>query len=237
MTQLTLIAEEPRSPPSGGNNKPSSLKRQGTFRTNMRQNAAEFDEAEAEDGDYDNGLSFTEFCSLTREREMGEFSDEELRQRFLSLDVTGSGRITKADWLRFSLRDALARSVTKIAAVFKLWDADSSGAIDKVRTRTEPPKPTTQTLPLREAAKGPTAAVAATADSCRPDTLCDHLRKIDEAASDLWEEASALVGLGTAQNQREDEEAPAVAPRPSVLQGFVAPHPQEEVRGAGSART
>ena len=38
MTQLTLIAEEPRSPPSGGNNKPSSLKRQGTFRTNMRQN-------------------------------------------------------------------------------------------------------------------------------------------------------------------------------------------------------
>ena len=87
----------------------------------------------------------------------------------------------------------------------------------------------------REAARGPTAAVAATADSCRPDTLCDHLRKIDEAASDLWEEASALVGLGTAQNQREDEEAPAVAPRPSVLQGFVAPHPQEEVRGAGSA--
>jgi len=80
----------------------------------------------------------------------------------------------------------------------------------------------------REAARGPIA-------SCRPDTLCDHLRKIDEAASGLWEEASALVGLGTAQNQREDEEAPAVRPRPSVLQGSVAPHPQEEVRGAGSA--
>ena len=90
-------------------------------------------------------------------------------------------------------------------------------------------------LPPISPPRGGSAAQPVASFECRPDTLCDHLRKIDEAASDLWEEASALVGLGTAQNQREDEEAPAVAPRPSVLQGFVAPHPQEEVRGAGSA--
>ena len=110
--------------------KPAELRKSGTFRTNMRQNAAEYDEAEAEDGDFANGLSFTEFCQLTREREMGEFTVEELRERFLALDVQGTGRISKADWLRFSLRDALARSVTKMAEIFKQWDHDGSGMVD-----------------------------------------------------------------------------------------------------------
>ena len=86
-----------------------SLKRQMAFRTNMRLNAMEYDEIEAADGVYDNGLDFTEFSRLTREREVHDFTEEELRQRFLKLDVTGSGRIEKHEWLRFSLRDSLAR--------------------------------------------------------------------------------------------------------------------------------
>ena len=58
----------------------------------MRQNAMEFDEAE---GPQHEGLSFRDFCELTREREDGEFTDEELRARFLALDVHGHGRIAK----------------------------------------------------------------------------------------------------------------------------------------------
>jgi hypothetical protein len=56
---------------------PAKFHRQGTFRTNMRQNAMEFDEAEVEDGIDDNGLDFAEFCRLTMEREDGEFTEEE----------------------------------------------------------------------------------------------------------------------------------------------------------------
>ena len=44
------------------------MKRQNTFRTHMRLNAMEYDEAEGADGIYDNGLDFTEFSRLTRER-------------------------------------------------------------------------------------------------------------------------------------------------------------------------
>ena len=45
-----------------------------------------------------------EVRGLTREREVGDFTEEELRERFRKLDVTGSGRIEKHEWLRFSLR-------------------------------------------------------------------------------------------------------------------------------------
>ena len=111
------------------------MKRQMTFRTNMRLNAAEFDAAEGEDGIDDNGLDFAEFCRLTMEREMGDFTEAELRERFLKLDVTGSGRIEKHEWLRFSLRDSLARSITRIMEIFHAWDDDGSGTIDQKEFR------------------------------------------------------------------------------------------------------
>ena len=95
--------------------------RQETFRTAMRNNAMEYDEAEAMD-DAADGLSYSEFCVLVRERELGDHPDAELRQRFLSLDVSGSGRVSKAEYLRFSLRDSLSRSVTRVKEVFAAWD-------------------------------------------------------------------------------------------------------------------
>mmetsp|Transcript_45103 Transcript_45103/g.118274 ORF Transcript_45103/g.118274 Transcript_45103/m.118274 type:complete len:406 (-) Transcript_45103:439-1656(-) len=106
------------------------LRRQETFRTAMRQNAAEYDEAD--DIDPDNvGLNFSDFCTLVRERELGEHTTEELRERFRSIDITGSGRVEKHEYLRFSLRDALARSVSRICEIFGAWDEDGNGMVDE----------------------------------------------------------------------------------------------------------
>jgi len=97
----------------------------------MRQNVNEFDEAEGTDGVVQDGLTFTEFCELVRERELGEHSARELRDRFHALDITGSGRIDKHEYLRFSLKDALARSVTRVQEIFEAWDVDGNGEVSE----------------------------------------------------------------------------------------------------------
>lgn len=109
------------------------LRRQETFRTAMRQNAMEFDQARAqtppEFRGRGEGLNFHEFCVLVRDREEHEFTDKELRDRFIALDVTGSGMIEKHEYLRFALRDALARSVTRVMEVFEAWDDNEDGEV------------------------------------------------------------------------------------------------------------
>jgi len=101
----------------------------------MRQNAAEFDEAENADGIDNNGLNFSEFCDLVRERELGEHTDQELRERFHALDITGNGRVNKHEYLRFSLKDALARSVTRVREIFEAWDVDGNGEVSEQEFR------------------------------------------------------------------------------------------------------
>ena len=76
------------------------------FATGMRQ--AEIDRQLA-DADEDGMLTLDEFSSLVKEREEGEHTDEELRERFNRLDTDGSGRIELNEYLRWALRDALAR--------------------------------------------------------------------------------------------------------------------------------
>ena len=105
-----------------------TLRRNESFSTAMRQNAAEYDAAEEID-DSQEGLNFKEFCDLVREREIGDHTPQELRKRFRELDVTGTGRILKHEYLRFSLRDSLARSCTKISEIMEVWDVDRSGDI------------------------------------------------------------------------------------------------------------
>ena len=98
------------------------------FVTGMKQNAMERDAADA---DQDGKLDFAEFCSLVRSREEGEFTDEELKKRFKQLDGDNSGQVDMAEYLQFSLRDALARSSDRVVDLFKKWDEDNSGKIDK----------------------------------------------------------------------------------------------------------
>ena len=99
-----------------------------TFEDGMKQNAAERDAADA---DNDGKLDFDEFCEFVRDREEGEFTDEELRKRFCLLDEDGSGKIDMAEYLLWSLKDALSRSASRVVDLFRLWDEDRSGTVDK----------------------------------------------------------------------------------------------------------
>ena len=58
------------------------------FETGMKQNAMERDAADA---DNDGKLDFGEFCAFVRDREEGEFTEEELKKRFEALDVVYRG--------------------------------------------------------------------------------------------------------------------------------------------------
>ena len=102
------------------------------FQAGMRQNAADF---QAHDTDQDGKLDFNEFCALVREREMTDFTEEELRARFVALDADGNGQVDVSEYIRFSLRDALARSSTRVIDLFRQWDEDGSGEIEKKEFR------------------------------------------------------------------------------------------------------
>ena len=60
------------------------------FEDGMRQNMMERDAADA---DNDGKLDFGEFCQFVRDREEGEFTEEELKKRFDALDEDGSGKV------------------------------------------------------------------------------------------------------------------------------------------------
>ncbi|MEC7000337.1 MAG: EF-hand domain-containing protein, partial [Actinomycetota bacterium] len=98
------------------------------FETGMKQNAMEYDAA---DTDQDNKLDFGEFCAFVRDREEGDFTDRELRERFDALDIDKSGKVDLSEYLQWSLKDALARSSERVVDLFKKWDEDKSGSVDK----------------------------------------------------------------------------------------------------------
>ena len=102
------------------------------FDAGMRRQAQDY---EANDVDQDGKLDFDEFCALVRDREAGEFTEEELRARFEALDADGSGKVDMSEYLRWSLREALTRSSTRVIDLFKQWDDDGSGEISKKEFR------------------------------------------------------------------------------------------------------
>jgi Ca2+-binding EF-hand superfamily protein len=106
-----------------------------TFQVAMRQNAMEF---EAADVDNSETLDFEEFCAFIREREehpLGRHPPNELLARFEELDRNHNGRIEIHEYLMFSLRDALSRSVTRVLDLLQAWDDDGSGDISKKEFR------------------------------------------------------------------------------------------------------
>ena len=105
---------------------------QEAFDVGMRQNAIDFAVADA---DADNKLDFDEFCAMVKERESGEHTVDELRERFKALDADGSGQVDMNEYVRFSLVDALSRSSTRVIDLFKQWDDDGSGEISKKEFR------------------------------------------------------------------------------------------------------
>ena len=99
------------------------------FVTGMKQNAMERDAADA---DQDGKLDFKEFSELVRNREEGTHTDAELKKRFDALDGDKSGKVDMAEYLQFSLRDALARSSDRVVDLFKKWDEDNSGKLSLI---------------------------------------------------------------------------------------------------------
>ena len=98
------------------------------FDVGMRHHAMEYDSA---DRDNDGQLDFGEFCKLMAEREVGTPNIEELRKRFDLLDTTRDGRVQMHEYLRYALRDALARSSSRVVELLTEWDTDNSGSIDR----------------------------------------------------------------------------------------------------------
>jgi Ca2+-binding EF-hand superfamily protein len=56
---------------------------------------------------------------------------QELDRRLAELDKDGSGQIDMAEYIIWSLKDALARSSQRVVDLFRAWDEDRSGTIDK----------------------------------------------------------------------------------------------------------
>ena len=102
------------------------------FEAGMRQNAMDY---QAHDVDNDGKLDFDEFCALVREREVADHTEEELLARFHALDADGSGQVDVSEYIRYSLRDALMRSSSRVIDLFRQWDDDGSGEIDKKEFR------------------------------------------------------------------------------------------------------
>merc|ERR1711871_1428533 len=77
------------------------------FEAMMKARAEQFGAA---DLNFDGKLDFNEFCIMVKAREVTEYTDEQLREKFNVLDTDGSGSIDQNEFISFSLKDALKRS-------------------------------------------------------------------------------------------------------------------------------
>ena len=50
---------------------------------------------------------------------------------FDEVDADGSGEIEYVEYIKYSLRDSLKRSASRVMDLFKRWDEDASGSVDK----------------------------------------------------------------------------------------------------------
>ena len=96
------------------------------FEIGVRQAAMEFD---ASDLDRDRQIDYDEFSKMVRQREMAIHTEEALRRRFDDMDGDGSGLIDVTEYIKFALRDALARSGAQLTELFQKWDVNGNGVV------------------------------------------------------------------------------------------------------------
>jgi len=99
------------------------------FGEGMQRSAEDHDRA---DKDMSNTLDFEEYCILVKAREEGIIPEAELKQRFALLDDDGDGFVDMKEYLMWSLKDCLARASTRLIDLFRKWDEDKSGTVDRV---------------------------------------------------------------------------------------------------------
>ena len=56
---------------------------------------------------------------------------DKLNAMLTEIDEDGSGKVDMAEYLQWSLKDALARSSSRVVDLFRAWDEDKSGTVDK----------------------------------------------------------------------------------------------------------
>ena len=117
------MSPAPPSPPE-----PRDEEAAAAFEICMRQAAMEFD---ALDNNNDGELDFAEFSQMIRDREVGVHSERALQQRFDALDLDGGGTIDATEYIRFAVRDSFLRSAASLRDIFKDWDEDGNGFIDR----------------------------------------------------------------------------------------------------------
>jgi len=99
------------------------------FEREMRNDALDYAGADLDD---DNKLDFDEFCAMVAMREPGEpHDDEELWRRFTELDEDSSGKVDVEEYIRWTLRDVLGRSSQRVLGLFRQWDEDGLGTIER----------------------------------------------------------------------------------------------------------
>ena len=103
------------------------------FDVGMRNSAMEFD---AMDADRSHSLEFDEFSKLVREREVGVFSEQMLRERFDAIS-DGDGHVTFHSYIMNQIKEAFFRagSDTDIEEVLGMWDQDGNNEVDKYEFR------------------------------------------------------------------------------------------------------
>ena len=92
------------------------------MRGEVLQETAHALERDAADADSNGKLNFGEFCAFVRRREESKekkLTDEELRERFDALDKDKSGQVDMAEYLSWSLKDALARAGSRVVHLFR----------------------------------------------------------------------------------------------------------------------
>ena len=87
------------------------------------------------DDDHDRALTFPEFCELMRDRYASTRNDAELRLSFDALDSNSSGVVEFSEYVKWSLRDALARAAGHVVDLMHKWDDDRSGRVDRKEFR------------------------------------------------------------------------------------------------------
>ena len=98
------------------------------FEAMMAERASAFGRADINN---DGKLDFDEFKDLVHYRETTAYTDKQLKEKFADLDVDGSGSVDLPEFIAYSLRDALKRSKGRAIDLFRVWDEDDSGYIDK----------------------------------------------------------------------------------------------------------
>jgi Ca2+-binding EF-hand superfamily protein/predicted esterase len=109
----------------------AELKKRKSLKQASKKDVGEGKQLSADVTDDKSNVDFEDFCILIKAREEGNFKEEELKARFEWLDVDKSGQISMHTYLMWSLKDCLTRASTRLVDLFKKWDEDKSGTVDK----------------------------------------------------------------------------------------------------------